>query len=71
MRVTRLRKDAGLKHQATPKELRYSTSRGLRAEQMRELLNGHCIIHKKNLLITVPTGCGKSCPPSPIAPEQI
>lgn len=52
MRVTRLRKDAGLKHQATPKELRYSTSRGLRAEQRRELLNGHYIIHKKNLLIT-------------------
>lgn len=27
---------------------------------MRELLNGHYIIHKKNLLITEPTGCGNS-----------
>lgn len=32
----------------------------LRAEQMRELLNSHYIIHNKNLLITRPTGCGKS-----------
>ncbi|HAX7104827.1 TPA: hypothetical protein JTS00_005641, partial [Escherichia coli] len=39
-RVARLRKNAGLKYQATPEGLRYPASRGLRAEQMRELLNG-------------------------------
>lgn len=50
-RVARLRKNAGLKYQATPEGLRYPASRGLRAEQMRELLNGHYIIHRKNLLI--------------------
>ena len=59
-RVARLRKNAGLKYQATPEGLSYPASRGLRAEQMRELLNGHYIIHRKNLLITGPTGCGKS-----------
>ncbi len=59
-RVARLRKNAGLKYQATQEGLRYPASRGLRAEQMRELLNGHYITHRKNLLITGPTGCGKS-----------
>lgn len=59
-RVARLRKNAGLKYQATLEGLRYPASRGLRAEQMRELLNGHYIIHRKNLLITGPTGCDKS-----------
>ncbi len=51
---------AVLKYQATPEGLRYPSSRGLRAEQMRELLNGHYITHRKKLLITGPTGCGKS-----------
>ncbi len=46
-RVARLRKNAGLKYKATPEGLRYPASRGLRAEQMRELLNGHYIIHRK------------------------
>ncbi len=60
-RVARLRKNAGLKkYQATLEGLSYPASRSLRAEQMRELLNGHYIIHRKNLLITAPTGCGKS-----------
>lgn len=59
-RVARLRKNASLKYQAVPEELHYPVSRGLRAEQMRELLSGHYILHKKGLLITGPTGYGKS-----------
>ncbi|EGI5604350.1 ATP-binding protein [Salmonella enterica subsp. enterica serovar Augustenborg] len=59
-RVSRLRKNANLKYQAAPEGLHYPASRGLKPEQMRELLNGHYITHRKNILITGPTGCGKS-----------
>lgn len=59
-RVSRLRKNANLKYQAAPEGLYYPASRGLKPEQMRELLNGHYITHRKNILITGPTGCGKS-----------
>lgn len=59
-RVTRLRKQARLRHGATPEGLCYPVSRGLKTEQMRELLNGHYIAHSKNILITGPTGSGKS-----------
>lgn len=55
-----LLKSANLKYQTAPEGLHYPVSRGLRAEKMRELLNGHYITHKKNLLLTGPTGCGKS-----------
>lgn len=59
-RVARLRKQARLRHGATPEGLCYPVSRGLKAEQMRELLSGHYITHSKNILITGPTGSGKS-----------
>lgn len=59
-RVARLRKSASLKYHAAPEGLHYPVSRGLRAEQMRELLNGHYITHRKSVLITGPTGSGKS-----------
>ncbi|WP_291973334.1 IS21-like element helper ATPase IstB [Candidatus Symbiopectobacterium sp.] len=59
-RVGRLRKRARLRHGATPEGLCYPVSRGLKAEQMCELLNGHYITHSKNILITGPTGSGKS-----------
>lgn len=59
-RVARLRKQARLRHGATPEGLYYPVSRGLKAEQMRELLSDHYITHSKNILITGPTGSGKS-----------
>ncbi len=59
-RVSRLRKNANLKYLAAPEGLHYPASRGLKPEQMRELLNGHYITHRKNIQITGPTGCGKS-----------
>nr|ALG88616.1 IstB domain protein ATP-binding protein [Pectobacterium carotovorum] len=62
-RVARLRKSANLKYQAAPEGLHYPVSRGLRAEQMRELLNGHYITHRKNILITGRRGVGKAGSP--------
>ncbi|EET7734909.1 IS21-like element helper ATPase IstB [Escherichia coli] len=59
-RVARLIKNANLKYQAAPEGLHYPISRGLKAEQMRELLNGHYISHRKNILITGPTGSDKT-----------
>ncbi|HFV9933121.1 TPA: IS21-like element helper ATPase IstB [Salmonella enterica subsp. enterica serovar Bovismorbificans] len=59
-RVARLRKNASLRQNAAPEGLHYPSSRGLKAEQMRELLSGTYLAHKKNILITGPTGCGKS-----------
>lgn len=59
-RVARLRKSANLKYQAATEGLYYLASRGLRVEQMRELLNGHYITHRKSILIADPTGCGNS-----------
>ncbi|WP_447887417.1 IS21-like element helper ATPase IstB [Serratia fonticola] len=59
-RVKRLRRLANLKHAAAPEGLQYPVSRGLRAEQMRELLTGQYLAQHKNILITGPTGSGKS-----------
>ncbi len=45
--VAWLIKNANLKYQAAPEGLHYPISRGLKVEQMRELLNGHYISHRK------------------------
>lgn len=59
-RITRLRSNAQLRLSATPEDLQYPESRGLKAEQMRQLLTGEYLRHHKDILITGPTGCGKS-----------
>lgn len=58
--IMRLRRQAGLKHAAAPEGLQYPVSRGLTAEQMRELLAGQYLAMHKNILLTGPTGSGKS-----------
>ena len=59
-RIKRLRKQADLRLQAKPEELRYPASRGLRKEQMQPLLEGRHLLYQQNILITGPTGSGKT-----------
>jgi len=59
-RLQRLRKQAGLRLKATPEGLRYPAKRGLRAEQVTPLLQGHHLTYHQNILITGPTGSGKT-----------
>ncbi|HHA1936126.1 TPA: IS21-like element helper ATPase IstB [Enterobacter ludwigii] len=59
-RISRLRRSARLRLNASPEELRYPSSRGLKAEYMRQLLTGEYLLQHKDILITGPTGSGKS-----------
>ena len=59
-RIKRLRKQANLRLQAKPEELRYPATRGLRKEQMQPLLEGRHLLYQQNILITGPTGSGKT-----------
>lgn len=59
-RLQRLRKQANLRLKATPEGLRYPAKRGLRAEQITPLMQGHHLTYHQNILITGPTGSGKT-----------
>ena len=54
-RLQRLRKQAQLRLKASPVGLRYPANRGLRAEQVTPLLQGHHLTNHQNVLITGPT----------------
>ena len=45
---------------AKPEALRYPADRGLRKEQMQPLLEGRHLAYQQNILITGPTGSGKT-----------
>lgn len=52
--------EAGLRLRASLEELKYPARRGIRPEQLTQLLQGHHLNYGQNALITGAIGCDKA-----------
>lgn len=60
-KISRLMKNAHIKLSAACiEDIHFANSRNLRKDELRDLLNGHFIEQRQNVLISGPTGAGKS-----------
>lgn len=60
-RLSRMLKDARIKHtSACVEEIDFKQHRGLKKDAMADILSGAALEHKANILISGPTGVGKS-----------
>ena len=60
LRLKRLLKSAKLRQQAAMEDIEYRHPRGLNKQVMLELFSTQWISHHRNVLLTGPTGVGKS-----------
>ena len=60
LRLKRLLKNAKLKQPASPEDIDYKHLRGLNKQMILELCSTQWILHHRNVLLTGPTGVGKS-----------